>query len=158
DTQIAWTRVQGEDAKDVFIMDADGSNQRQLTSAAGQDHDPVFTPDGQFLLITSERPGTGGPFGDTIKIRVSDGGFVANLNHSVGGGDPNLPPDGTQFAFFQADFNVSAPPIHMWVANTDGSGTPRELPSLGILNVHPNWGKLADSDGDGRPDYLEDAN
>jgi hypothetical protein len=158
DTQIAWTRVQGEDAKDVFLMNADGSNQRQLTFAAGQDHDPVFTPDGQFLLITSERPGTGGPFGDTIKIRASDGGFVANLNHSVGGGDPNISPDGTQFAFFQADFNVSAPPIHMWVANTDGSGTPYELPSLGLLNLHPNWGKLADSDSDGRPDYLESTN
>jgi hypothetical protein len=157
-TQIAWTRVQGTNEKDVFIMNADGSNQRQVTSTPGQDHDPVFTPDGQFLLISSNRTGTDAPFGDTFKIRVSDGSVVQNLNQSVGGGDPNLAPDGSQFAFFQADFPVAAPPIHMWVANADGSGTPRELPSLGLLNIHPNWGPLADSDGDGRPDYLENFN
>src|SRR5262249_48833722 len=156
--QIAWTRVQGEDAKDVFLMNADGSGQRQLTFTTGQDHDPVFTPDGQFLLISSDRGGTDAPFGDTFKIRVSDGVAVADLNHSVGGIDPTVSPDGTQFAFFQPDFPVAAPPIHLWVANADGSGTPRELPSQGLLNIHPNWGPLADSDGDGRPDYLENYN
>lgn len=157
-TRIAWTRVQGANEKDIFLMNADGSNQRQITFTPGQDHDPVFTPDGQFLLISSNRTGTRAPFGDTFKIPVSIGGVAQNLNHTVGGGDPNMSPDGTQFTFFQADLPVTAPPIHMWVANADGSGTPRQLPSLGLLNLHPNWGTLADSDGDGRPNYLENYN
>jgi WD40 repeat protein len=157
-TQIAYTTDERTNEKDVFIINADGSNKRQVTFTPGQDHDAVFTPDGLFLLISSDRTGTDAPFGDTLKIRVSDGSVVADLNHSVGGIDPNVSPDGSQFAFFQPDFPVAAPPIHMWIANTDGSGTPRELPGTGILNIHPNWGKLADSDGDGRPDYLENFN
>jgi Tol biopolymer transport system component len=164
DKQIAWTRVEDTNQnnvlsgpKDVFIMNADGSNQRQITNTPGQNHDPVFTPDGQFLLISSDRPGTAPPFGDTFKIRVSDGSVVADLNHSVGGIDPNASPDGTQFAFFQGAPELLLPTT-LWVANTDGSGTPRMLPTQGLLNVHPNWGPLADSDGDGRPDYLENFN
>lgn len=35
---------------DIYIMDADGSNQRRLTSAPGYDGGPFFSPDGQRII------------------------------------------------------------------------------------------------------------
>lgn len=157
-TKIAFARVQSDTEKDVFIMNADGSNQHQITFAPGQDHDPTWSPDGQALVITSERDGSP-PFGDVFKIRASDGASLGDLTSdlALGGGDPAWSPDGTQVAFMKDDFPLVVPPVRLWIMNADGSNK-HEFASQGLLNVHPNWGIAADSDHDGRLDYLENSN
>jgi serine/threonine protein kinase/Tol biopolymer transport system component len=42
---------------DIWIMNPDGSNRRQLTSEAGSNHSPVVTPDGRHIVFTSTRSG-----------------------------------------------------------------------------------------------------
>ncbi|MGH9929490.1 MAG: DPP IV N-terminal domain-containing protein, partial [Pyrinomonadaceae bacterium] len=42
---------------DIWIMNADGSNQRQLTVDTNQDFGPVVTPDGNHIVFVSERAG-----------------------------------------------------------------------------------------------------
>lgn len=164
-TKIAFARVLGKDEKDVFMMNADGSNQHQLTFASGQDHDPSWSPDGTQLVITSERDGSP-PFGDVFKINASTGAPVADLTSDLlfGGGDPAWSPDGKQIAFFKDDTplkipgtDLVVPPIRMWIMNADGSHK-SVFQSQGLLNVHPAWGVAADSDKDGRLDYLENDN
>jgi TolB protein len=44
--------------EEIFIMDADGSNQVQKTSNLVEDDDPNWSPDGRFIAYTSEFDGS----------------------------------------------------------------------------------------------------
>lgn len=153
-SMLAFTRVQGDEEKDVFVMRADGSEARQLTFAPGEDHDATFSPDGSEVVITSEIAGTQ-PFGDTWRVRVSDGSFLQNLTATLkqGGGDPAWSPDGSQVAFFKSPIPVLVT-TQMWMVGADGRD-PRKIANQGLVNVHPAWGPVVDDDGDGTPDYQQ---
>lgn len=157
-SQIAFARVQGFDRKDVFVMNADGSNVRQLTFHPDEDHDPKFAPNGLRLAITSERE-LSPPYGDVWLIDASNGGNPVNLTSDLafGAGDPSWSPGGTRIAFFKSSLPVITSPQQLWVMNANG-GNKQQLPSQGFLNIHPNWGIVRDSDQDGRADYLENSN
>jgi Tol biopolymer transport system component len=157
-SKIAFARVQGEGEKDVFVINTDGTGERQITNVPGEDHDPTFSPNGTLLVITSERAGTL-PFGDVYKIRLSDGVSLGNLTSGLTFvvGDPALSPDGTQVAFFKSPLPVLSS-TQMYVMNANGTNYFHIDEDLGIINVHPNWGIAADSDNDGKPDYLESRN
>jgi Tol biopolymer transport system component len=155
---IAFGRVQSEHEKDVFVMNSDGTNEQQLTFEPGEDHDATFGPTGGQLVITSEKDGTN-PFGDVFKIRLSDGAYLSNLTSSLvtGGGDPAWSPDGSQVAFFKSSTPILASPQQLWVMSSNGTNHQRldNVNDLGIINIHPNWGLMADTDQDGLPNYLE---
>lgn len=155
---IAFSRVLSEGEKDVFLIDSDGTDERVLRIQPGEDHDPTWSPDGSELVISSEIAGTA-PFGDTWRVRVSDGTYLQNITTSLphGGGDPAWSPDGSQVVLFASTTSILQSPMQLWRVNANGSGA-FAFERKGFLNVHPNWGKLADSDQDGRPDYLEQAN
>ena len=55
-----WYRkgYRGSSNDDIWICEADGSNPRQLTHFNGQDHSPMWSPDGKFIYYVSERIGT----------------------------------------------------------------------------------------------------
>ncbi|HEY0003548.1 MAG TPA: protein kinase [Pyrinomonadaceae bacterium] len=42
---------------DIWIMDGDGTNQRQLSAGAGRNYAPVASPDGRFVVFHSNRSG-----------------------------------------------------------------------------------------------------
>ncbi|MBL8935616.1 MAG: PD40 domain-containing protein, partial [Archangium sp.] len=43
---------------DLWLINADGSNPRQLTSDPGPDSDPIFSPDGKSIYFLSARGGS----------------------------------------------------------------------------------------------------
>lgn len=157
-TKIAFTRVFARGEKDVFVMNADGGNQRQLTFAPGEDHDPKFSPDGLRLAFTSERDFSV-PRGDTWTMDAATGANAVNLTDDIpfGCGDPAWSPDGTKIVFFRCVLPVITGPQRMVVMDRNGANK-RELPMHGLLNLHPNWSVLRDSDLDGRPDHMENSN
>lgn len=169
-TKIAFTRTSFTVAgfltqKDVWIMNADGTNVRRLTDTGGEDHDATFSPDGTKIAFTTERallPNP--PFGDTFIIDVAKGTSDPGINLTddipFGAGDPSWHPDGSRIVFFRAAGPLITSPMQIWTMKPDGSDKQRitHLFEDGIVNIHPSWCKLADSDGDGRPDYLENQN
>ncbi len=56
----AWYRkgYRGSSNDDIWICDADGSNNRQLTAFTGQDNSPMWSADGHWVYYVSEFHGT----------------------------------------------------------------------------------------------------
>lgn len=55
--RIAFTRLKLGDDADIYIMDADGSNVRQLTNSDATEEHPIWSPDGQWLAFHSDVDG-----------------------------------------------------------------------------------------------------
>jgi dipeptidyl aminopeptidase/acylaminoacyl peptidase len=84
----------GKSWSEVWMMKADGSEQRQMTAGRNNDSEPQFTPDGKALSFVSTRSGE--PQVWTIPV---DGGEPAKLTSFGGGlGGPVWSPDGKWIA------------------------------------------------------------
>lgn len=85
---------------DLWIMNTDGSDQRQLTKNAGEENaGPSVTQDGRFIVFVSSRTGTW-----EIWRMDADGGNPQQLTHSgVFAQTPFLTPDGAWIYFTSQD-------------------------------------------------------
>ena len=84
---------------DLFVMDTTGSAVVRLTSEAGDDFGPAWSPDGQWIAWSI---GTFSP-ANQLWIMKSDGTEARMLTY---GGDPSWSPDSRRIAFNVLQFNV----------------------------------------------------
>jgi Tol biopolymer transport system component len=97
---LYYSRAAGAD--DIWIMNADGSGQKQLTVDAGTNYDFKVTPDGRYVVFTSERSGK-----PNIWRMDLDGGNAKQLSHG------------------NNDFSATVTPDSKWVVfNSDSDGRP----------------------------------
>jgi len=83
---------------DVWIIDADGANGRQLTRGSGSDTHPRWSPDGKRIAFLSDRSGR-----NQIYIIDADGGEARQLtSESMPVRELEWSPDGTTIAFTRA--------------------------------------------------------
>ncbi|MDQ2855846.1 MAG: winged helix-turn-helix domain-containing protein, partial [Acidobacteriota bacterium] len=115
---LAWTPderlVYGSNASgglDVWIMDADGSNQKQLTVDAEADLKPSVSVDGRTIVFVSWRTGTA-----HIWRMNSDGSNLKQLTNGAAESYPDLSPDGRWIVYLSAEQNKS----HIWKVSTEG--------------------------------------
>ncbi len=114
--------IENGGATNLYLMDADGNELRELTDTTGINVSPSFSPDGQTLAFTSDRSGTpqvytmsiaGGaakrvtytgnynttpaisPKGDSIAYQSRAGGRFDIFQIPIGGGTPVMLTDGT---------------------------------------------------------------
>jgi dipeptidyl aminopeptidase/acylaminoacyl peptidase len=82
---------------EIFVMDADGGNLRELTFSRAGDDDPAWSPDGSRLVFESAR----GTFGESdVWAMGADGRGQTRLTDSPGfDGDPSWSPDARRIAF-----------------------------------------------------------
>ena len=81
---------------EIFVMDADGSNQRQVTSVGGANFAPYWHPDGDRILFSSNHQDESGREFDIFMINL-DGTGLEQITHSAEfDGFPVFSPDGTQ--------------------------------------------------------------
>ena len=114
--QIAYYSEVGGAPADLFVMDADGRNVRQLTDTPEAEGYPAWSPDGRQIAFESHTPD--GNF--DVYVMNADGSNVRRLTHEpkrdVG---PAWSPDGSKLAFMS---DRGGKEFSLYWMNADGSG------------------------------------
>jgi Tol biopolymer transport system component len=132
-------------SRNVYVMDADGTNVQRLTNtpsaSEGEDYEPTWAPDGAWLAFTSTRSeGPSDPdnptsnFSDDREIyrMDADGSDETQLTATSSrftDEQPSISPDGTKIAFASNRHwdTTGVDQLDIYVMNADGTGEPRRL-------------------------------
>lgn len=107
------------DANDIYVMDADGSNLRQLTDSDAYEQNPQWSPNGEWIVFTRISPGTCSLWRMRPDGSEQQALFVPDKGYSVD--HATWSPDSQRIAFVygQADVELSA--VSIWAMRADGS-------------------------------------
>lgn len=84
---------------EVWVMDADGSNKRQVTELGGANFAPFFTPDDRRIIFASNHTNPRGRNFDLYLINVDGTGLEQVTTHGDFDGFPMFSPDGQRLVF-----------------------------------------------------------
>ena len=127
---------------EIYVMNADGSAQENLTRQPASDSHPSWSPDGRKLVFVSRRDGN-----SEIYVMNADGSGLRNLTRTPSDDlDPAWSPDGRAIAFVQKKCMprprdprcATAYETYLYVVNADGSGL-RRLTTRRAHLFNPSW-------------------
>jgi Tol biopolymer transport system component len=102
----------GPSASELYIANADGSGEKKLLPNPALDYNASFSPDGRWIVFTSERDGAGQA--DIYRVHL-DGSGMERLTSETSMDDQGvLSPDGTQLAFVSSRGTRKA---NIWILN-----------------------------------------
>jgi Tol biopolymer transport system component len=117
---------------EIYVMDADGSNQINLTNTPEGEYYPAWSPDGTKIAFVSQGDGN-----QEIYVMDADGSNRINLtNHSDHDRLPSWSPDGTKIAFDSNRINPAADNYEIFVMDADGSNQTR-LTDIWYMDGYP---------------------
>src|SRR5207249_1602656 len=103
---------------DIYVMNADGSGQVNLTNNPAEDDGPVWSPDGTKILFHTNRDGN-----PEVYVMNADGSGQVNLTNNPATDDqPAWSPDGSKIAFTRSPDGAS---FSIYVMQVDGSSITR---------------------------------
>ncbi len=125
---------------EIYVMNADGSAQENLTEQPASDSHPSWSPNGRKLAFVSRRDGN-----SEIYVMNADGSGLRNLTRTPSADrDPAWSPDGRAIAFVQECMPRPGDPrwrcggTYLYVVNADGSGL-RRLTTVRGHALNPSW-------------------
>jgi len=118
----------------IFVMNADGTNQKPLTIVPGSDFDPAWSPDGDRIAFTSLRDG----HKEIYVLTISNGELtrLTNTSGDVENSQPAWSPFGNQIAYTVK--RVGA--YQVWVMSDKGQGNVQLVRSgQQLWDFLPTW-------------------
>ncbi|HSH83476.1 MAG TPA: DUF5050 domain-containing protein, partial [Herpetosiphonaceae bacterium] len=124
--KIAFTSLRDGLNYDIYAMNADGTGQTALTSNAGFNVHPAWSPDGSKIAFVSTREGD-----SEIYVMNANGSEQMNLTSNAASDYwPAWSPDGSKIAF-ESNYEI-------YVMNADGSEQTRLTTFVGF-DSYPAW-------------------
>ncbi len=119
----------------IYTMNADGSDQQQLTKVGLSNIDPNWSPDGRKILFVSDKSGD-----NEIYVMNADGSNPQQLTkNDFDDWEPVWSPDGSKILYISKQDGASG----IYVMNADGSDPQR----LGMFYKEGIWGPVWSPDG-----------
>ena len=87
--RVVYSSLQSGEVGKIWMMNVDGTFQKQITTDNAYDVSPVPSPDGRYIVFCSNRSGNN----EIWRVDV-DGRNLVQLTHSNGAIRPNVSPDG----------------------------------------------------------------
>ena len=134
-TKIVFARVASDGTFDIWMMNANGTQQTPITATPGyNEYTPDFSPDGKSLVFTTSKDGVW-----NTDIAVLD---LVTMNKTVISASPNnelnpsWSPDGKRIAF---QTGVSGPNVACIAMVNPNGGNRTEITSNGTACSQPTW-------------------
>ena len=102
---------------DIWIMSPDGKNKRQLTSGEGDKTDASFSPDGRFIVYSSDNGEL--EFANLFILPISGGKPTQITKYAGYDGAPSWSPDGKWIAFESSFGDPDDEGTSLWKIATD---------------------------------------
>jgi len=147
--RILWETEQAGFISVLWIMDADGTHQKQLTTAplkAGEVSAP--SPDGKHVVFINNQ-NTPPQVSNALHVMHIDNGKITQITPLVGLSHdvlPNFSPDGTKIVFASDRMSTDGS-LDLFIINSDGSGLARIATGITVGGcpdkncVSPAWGR-----------------
>src|SRR5687767_954157 len=102
---------------ELWVMNADGSNQRQITRLGGANFGPSWTPDGKHLIFSSNHTQPRSGNFDLYRIALDGTGLEQITTHGAFDGFPMFSPDGRQLVWASNRHAASPRETNLFVAD-----------------------------------------
>lgn len=124
---------------DIYLVRVDGSDRTQLTTTAGNDFSPAWSPDGSRLVFRTTRDGD-----DEIYIMNADGSAQTNFSRSPSTEErsPEWSPDGRQIALASmqgAILDIFILPVDVTASSADSTKWKNLTGDVLGGDEYPSW-------------------
>jgi Tol biopolymer transport system component len=151
--KIVYTSMQSGDL-DVWTMNPDGSDKKQITKAEGYDGGPVFSPDGKTVAWRANRPATPeakkqyrdllsenltSPMKMEVMVGDAEGkSSRAITNFGCASFAPTFSPDGKKILFSSNKHDCDGRKFELYLMNVDGTGL-EQVTNFGGFTAFPEF-------------------